>query len=45
MQAKITLRGVETQRRSAQAQRKALYLWDTELRGFGAYVSAKGNVS
>jgi integrase len=41
--AKLTVRSLET---IVKAQTdKALYVWDTELNGFGAYISTGGDVS
>lgn len=41
MRDKITQRTLE----AARKRGKAGYLWDTELRGFGAYATAEGSVS
>jgi Arm DNA-binding domain len=41
MQKKITKEAVERERRRGVRA----YVWDTELRGFGCYVSPKGSVS
>lgn len=45
MQGKITLAAINRAKRKAKAQEKNTYLWDTELKGFGAYVSKHGTVS
>jgi integrase len=45
MREKITAKTVEKHRLDAQKERRGLYLWDTELRGFGCRCSPKGRVS
>jgi integrase len=45
MQGKLTTRAVEALRKQAQTEARALFLWDTELRGFGARASGYGRVS
>jgi len=42
---KITERKVDALCAQATERKQAEYLWDTELRGFGCYISAKGSVS
>lgn len=42
---KITEKRIDAECRKAERTGKAAYLWDTELRGFGCYISAKGKVS
>jgi integrase len=44
MKSKITLRTVANAQKTALAK-GPLYLWDTQLKGFGAYITVKGNVS
>src|SRR5262245_57175687 len=45
MQQKITKAVVEQHKRQAIATSRKVYVWDTELRGFGFYASPKGNAS
>jgi hypothetical protein len=45
MQRKITKASVEAAIRDAQKRGAKVYLWDTELRGFGFYASPRGNAS
>ena len=45
MQLKITKAEVEQEKKRAVATSKKVYVWDTELRGFGFYASPKGSVS
>src|SRR5262245_38767758 len=45
MQAKITTAYLRTQRNEAIESGMPIYMHDTELRGFGCYINAKGNVS
>jgi hypothetical protein len=45
MQLKITKAAVEQQKKRAVATSKKVYVWDTELRGFGFYASSRGSVS
>jgi integrase len=42
---KITARLVSAVANQAQQQQKSLYLWDTELHGFGCRITASGRVS
>jgi hypothetical protein len=42
---KVTERELDSRVRAALADKKAAYLWDIELRGFGCYVTPKGKVS
>lgn len=42
MQAKLTLKSLKDVQSSVSEAGKPLYVWDTELSGFGAYVSPKG---
>jgi hypothetical protein len=41
VQRKITKASIETAIREAKANQAKVYLWDTELRGFGFYASPK----
>lgn len=45
MREKITQRSIDGARSRARRESRSLYVWDTELRGFGLYVSATGEVS
>ena len=45
MQQKITKALVEQEKKRARVQGTKVYVWDTDLRGFGFYASPKGNVS
>jgi integrase len=45
MQTKITTKRISTAKAKAVASGKPLYLWDTELKGFGVYLSPKETVS
>jgi integrase len=42
---KVTERELDSQAKAAVAAQKPTYVWDTELRGFGCYVTGKGKVS
>lgn len=45
MKTKLTQKNLDSARGEAIKAGKPLYVWDTELSGFGAYVSPKGDVS
>jgi integrase len=45
MQVKITEKTLDSQAKAAKAQGKPVYVWDTELRGFGCYVTPAEKVS
>lgn len=45
MLTKITQKTIETTKKHATETGKGIFLWDTELSGFGVYVSPKGAVS
>ncbi|WEX07285.1 tyrosine-type recombinase/integrase [Chelativorans sp. AA-79] len=45
MRLKLTQKTLDKNRSHAASSKKATYLWDTELAGFGAYVTATGDVS
>jgi len=45
MRRKITSRCLESLQRHVRDTRRSVYVWDTELVGFGAYVSKNGRVS
>jgi integrase len=45
MKAKITKSSIDELREQAIASARTIYLWDTELTGFGALATAKGSAS
>lgn len=45
MRKAINTRTIESERKRCLSAGKATYVWDTDLKGFGAYISAKGEVS
>lgn len=45
MRLNLTNRTITTQIKAALSTSNGLYLWDTNLKGFGAYVSPKGRVT
>ena len=45
MRKAIGTRTISAECKRARETGKALYIWDTELKGFGAYVTSKGEVS
>lgn len=45
MKTKLTQKNLDAAKSEAVGKGKPIYVWDTDLAGFGAYVSPKGDVS